>query len=121
MSSPDPSRIVDVLTAYWQSAALAAAIELGMFTALGNRARSGAELARLCKTDGDALVRLCDYLVALGLLRSANGRYRVTSATRLLDSRRSGSLAPLPQFFMGAPVAKGFADLAGTVRTGKAR
>lgn len=120
MSLPDPSRIVEVLTAYWQSAALVAAIDLGVFTALGSGARSGAELARLCKADRAALVRLCDYLVALGLLRSVNGRYRATPATRLLDSRLSGSLAGLPRFFMGAPVVAGFAELAATVRTGKA-
>ena len=119
MSLPDPSRIVDVLTAYWQSAALAAAIELGVFTELGNRGRSGAELARLCKVDGAALVRLCDYLVALGLLRSANGRYMATPATRLLNSRLSRSLAPLTGFFMGAPVVAGFAGLAATIRTGQ--
>jgi precorrin-6B methylase 2 len=119
MSLPDPSRIVDVLTAYWRSAALAAAIELGVFTVLGNRARSGAELARLCKADGAALVRLCDYLVVMGLLRSAHGRYRVTPATRFLDSRLPGSLAPLPRFFMGAPVVAGFGELAALVRNGK--
>jgi SAM-dependent methyltransferase len=120
MSSPDSSRIVDVLTAYWQSAALTTAIELGVFSALGNRTRSGVELARRCKADAAALVRLCDYLVALGLLRSAKGRYTATPATRLLDSRMPGSLAALPRFFMGAPVASGFADLAATVRSGKA-
>jgi SAM-dependent methyltransferase len=119
MSSPDPSRIVDVLCAYWQTAALTAAIDLGVFTALGGRARSASELARTCQADRAALVRLCDYLVSLGLLRSTNGRYRATVATRLLDARSPESMAALPRFFNAPPVTTGFANLAAIVRSGE--
>ena len=48
MGSSDPSRIVDVLCAYWQTATLTAAIDLGVFSALGSGARTAAELARAC-------------------------------------------------------------------------
>lgn len=116
MSPPDPSRIVDVLCAYWQTAALTAAIDLGVFTALGGRARSASELARTCKADRAAITRLCDYLVSLGLLQSANGRYKATAATRRLDARSPGSMAALPGFFNAPPVTTGLADLASIVR-----
>jgi SAM-dependent methyltransferase len=119
MSSPDPSRIVDVLSAYWQTAALTAAIDLGVFTALGGRPRSAAALARACRADRAALVRLCDYLVSLGLLHSANDRYEATPATRLLDARLPGTIAALPRFFNGPQVTARFANLAATVRTGE--
>ena len=116
MSSPDPSRVVDALTAYWQTAALTAAIDLGVFTALGARVRSASALARACHADRAALVRLCDYLVALRLLQPANGGYRATPATRLLDARSASTLAALPRFFNAPPVTTGFAGLANTVR-----
>ena len=95
MSSPDPSRIVDVLCAYWQTAALIAAIDLGVFTALGGRARSASELAGACRADRASLERLCDFLVSLGLLRSANGRYqgrcRCGALSRCAVARVAGS------------------------------
>ena len=117
MSSPDPSRIVDVLCAYWQTAALIAAIDLGVFTALGGRARSASELAGACRADRASLERLCDFLVSLGLLRSANGRYRAAAdAARFLDARSPESLAAIPGFFNAPPVSTALADLSATVR-----
>ena len=117
MSSPDPSRIVDVLCAYWQTAALIAAIDLGVFTALGGRARSASELAGVCRADRASLERLCDFLVSLGLLRSANGRYRAAAdAARFLDARSPESLAAIPGFFNAPPVSTALADLSATVR-----
>ncbi len=120
MSPSDPSRIVDVLCAYWQSAALTAAIDLGVFTALGGRARSAPELARTCKADRASLERLCDFLASLGFLRSANGRYRAAAdAARFLDERSAESLVTLPRFFNAPPVSTAFADLSATVRGAK--
>lgn len=117
MSSSDPSRIVDVLCAYWQTAALVAAIDLGVFTALGGRARSASELAGACRADRASLERLCDFLVSLGLLRSANGRYRAAAdAARFLDARSPESLAAIAGFFTAPPVSTAIADLSDAVR-----
>ena len=117
MHSPDPSRIVDVLCAHWQTAALIAAIDLGVFTALGGRSRSASELAGACRADRPSLERLCDFLVSLGLLRSAKGRYRsAADAARFLDVRSPDSLTAIPGFFNAAPVSTAFADLSATVR-----
>lgn len=119
MSSPDPSRIVGVLCAYWQTATLTAAIDLGVFSALGSGARTPAELAKACGVDRLSLIRLCDSLVSLGLLRSAGGRYRAAAdAARFLDAQSPESLVAIRRFFSGPPVTTAFADLAATVRGG---
>ena len=113
MSSPDPSRIVDVLCAYWQTAALTAAIDLGVFTALGGRARTrlGTGQARAGRTAA-SLERLCDSLVSLGLLRSGDGRYRAAAdAARFLDARSPESLVAIRRFFNAPPVTTALADL----------
>ena len=119
MSSSDPSRIVDVLCAYWQTATLTAGIDLGVFSALGSGARTASELARACKADRASLVRLCDVLVSMGLLRSAGGRYRAAAdAARFLDARSPESLVAIRRFFSAPPVTTAFAGLAATVRGG---
>jgi SAM-dependent methyltransferase len=119
MSSSDPSRIVDVLCAYWQTATLTAAIDLGLFSALGSGARTASELARACGADRASLIRLCDSLVSLGLLRRAGGRYRAAAdAARFLDAQSPESLVAIRRFFSGPPVTTAFAGLAATVRGG---
>jgi SAM-dependent methyltransferase len=119
MSSSNPSRIVDVLCAYWQTATLTAAIDLGVFSALGRRARTASELARACEVDRASLIRLCDSLVSLGLLRSGGGRYRAPGdAARFLDTHSPESLVAIRRFFNAPPVTTGFANLAATVRRG---
>ena len=119
MSSSDPSRIVDVLCAYWHTATLTAAIDLGVFTAIGRGARTASQLARACDADRASLIRLCDSLVSLGLLRSAGGRYRAgADAARFLDAQSSESLVAIRRFFNAPPVTTAFAGLAATVRRG---
>lgn len=122
MRPSDPSRIVDVLCAYWQTAALTAAIDLGVFRALGSRARTAAQLARACRVERAALTRLCDYLVSLRLLRKRNGQYLAAAdAAHFLDAESPDSLAALPRFFNAPSVTGAFAALPATVRGGHTR
>ena len=115
----DPSRIFDTLTAYWRTAALSAAIDLDLFTALGRRARTASQLAADCGAEHSALRVLCDALVSQGFLRARNGRYRsAADAVRFLDARSPDSLVALPRFLNARPVTGAFANLAATVRRG---
>ena len=87
MPGPDASRIFDTLTAYWQTAALAAAIDLDLFTALGRRVRTARDIAAECGADPTALRTLCDSLVSMGFLRARRGRYRAApDAARFLNA-----------------------------------
>ena len=115
----DPSRILDALCAYWDTGVLVAAIDLGVFTALGRRALTAAELARACRTDQAALARLCRALASLGFLRARGRRYRAAAdAATFLDAGSPSSIAGVRRFFAGASMTAAFAGLADTVRRG---
>jgi SAM-dependent methyltransferase len=119
MPGADPSRIFETLSAYWQTAALAAAIDLDLFTALGRRRLTLRHLAAQLDVDREALRVLCDTLVSYGLLRQGHGRYRSAPDTaRFLDGRSPDSVASLTRFLNAPPLTTAFATLATAVRTG---
>jgi 2-polyprenyl-3-methyl-5-hydroxy-6-metoxy-1,4-benzoquinol methylase len=119
MPRADPARIVDTLIAYWRSDALKAAIDLDLFTALGGRRRTAAQLAAQCDAEGPGLRTLCDYLASLGLLRVRRGRYSsAPDARRFLDAASPDALVAIPRFFNADPLASAFSHLARTVRHG---
>lgn len=121
----DPSRLVNTLTAYWQSATLVAAIDLGIFGAVARGARTATAIARACRgsrpANPAAIGRLCDALVVDGWLRAGRGGYRLTSSSAALDPLAKDSLAGLRHFFNAPPMSTGFASLADTVRRGRAQ
>jgi SAM-dependent methyltransferase len=122
MAPSDPSRVVSILSAYWASAALNAAIEIGLFTALGRGRLSAARLARRCRSDEGRLERLADYLVGLGVLAKDRGAYRsAPDVARFLDDRSADALTGLTGFFNATAVASAFAGLGGIVRKGAPR
>lgn len=117
MPRPDPSRVLEALCAYWQTAALVAAIELDLFTILGSRPLTAARLANRCGADAPRLRRLCDTLVWLGFLRKDADRYRARAdAAAYLDTRSPDALGQVHRFFNGPPMTTAFAGLAATVR-----
>ena len=70
-----PSRIMEVGMAFWPSKVLLSAIELGVFTELGTRALTGAELQAALQLHPRANPDFFDTLVALRFLeRDGDGR-----------------------------------------------
>jgi 2-polyprenyl-3-methyl-5-hydroxy-6-metoxy-1,4-benzoquinol methylase len=74
---------------YAESKTLLIAAELGLFTALGNKARSVSELARACRTTGEGMRLLLNALVGLKLLSLRNGVYRNQPLARTFLHERS--------------------------------
>jgi SAM-dependent methyltransferase len=73
----DPNRIIDMASAFYESAALFAASDLGIFKTLAAHGPSGLEtLAAACGLDRRGGRILLDACVALGLLEKDDGRYR---------------------------------------------
>ena len=121
VSNRDPSRIVDALLAFWQADALAAGIDLGLFTALADRARTARQLSAECGADEPRLRRLCDHLVSLSFLRKRGDRYQSSrDAARFLDARSPDSIVAAANFFRSAEMARAFSRLAETVRRPRA-
>lgn len=76
----DPSPVLDLLEAFRRSQAMFAALELGVFDRLAAGPAALPELARALGTDPDALARLLDACVALGLLTRDGPRYANAAA-----------------------------------------
>ncbi|MBI1206291.1 MAG: methyltransferase [Azospirillum sp.] len=88
-----PSRIMEIGMGFWASKTLLSAVELGVFTALGGKTRTGAELEPALGLHPRATYDFLDALVALGLLdrdgTGAAGCYRNTPATAAFLDRAS--------------------------------
>src|SRR3984893_18060138 len=76
------------LNAYQRTAALKAAIELDIFTAIGEGTDTAASLAKRCQGTERGVRILCDYLVAIEILTKQNRQYFLTEeSSRFLDRR----------------------------------
>jgi hypothetical protein len=89
----DPSRILQTATAFWVSKALLSAVELELFTVLGEGSMTAGELGRKLGLHPRGTYDFFDALVALGVLaREGDGRdarYRNTPETAaFLDKKR---------------------------------
>jgi hypothetical protein len=88
-----PARIMEVGMGFWPAKVLLSALELGLFTALGAKAMTGAELQRALGLHSRANPDFFDALLALSLLeRDGDGpeaRYRNTAETALFLDRNS--------------------------------
>jgi hypothetical protein len=86
---PDPSTIVRLSTAYWDSQTLLTANRIGLFDFLADGARSAEEVADALKLDprsSGLFLRAC---VGLGLLTEEAGRFANASVAAVFLSQRS--------------------------------
>lgn len=88
-AQPTPERIFQTLTAYQQTAALRAAIELDIFTAISEGHDTPAKLAARCHCAERGARVLCDYLTINGFLSKQSDAYALTPESRLFLVRTS--------------------------------
>lgn len=116
---PNPMLIFETLNAYQRSAALKAAIELDVFTAIGEGATTAAALAQRCSASPRGMRILCDYVVTLHLLTKEDNRYALTpDAAMFLDRKSPACMASAANFLGSATLAENFKNLAQAVRKG---
>lgn len=111
--------IFETLRAYERTAALRAAIELDIFTAIGEGAATAAEIAAKRGASGRGVRILCDHIVTDGLLAKQDGRYSLTpdSAT-FLDRRSPACIASIAEFLADGTSVVGSLSLSEAVRKG---
>ncbi len=89
----EPSHILQVGTAFWPSKTLLSAVELELFTELGEEAMTGTEIGERLELHPRAIYDFLDALLALGFLErdgeGSEGRYRNTSETAAFLDKRS--------------------------------
>jgi len=114
-----PALFFDTLNAYQRSAALKAAIELKLFTAIGEGRHTAGDLARQCNASERGVRILCDYLVIIGFLTKDRDRYDLTPDSGAFLDQHSPAYLGTAVEFLGSPfVTDGFKDMTAVVRKG---
>jgi SAM-dependent methyltransferase len=114
------SLVHQTLNAYQQTAALRAAIELDIFTAIGKGFDTPETLAKRCSATERGIRILCDYLVILGFLTKKEFRYSLTLESAAFLDRRSSKYQGATAAFLTLPeTIDAFMQLAQTIRTGR--
>ncbi len=65
---PTPERFINAINAYQQTEAMKAAVELEIFTAIGEGNTTAATIAKRCKASERGVRTLCDFLTIHGFL-----------------------------------------------------
>ena len=116
---PTPERIFMTLNAHQQTAALRAAIELDLFTAVAEGNDEPASIAARCGAAERGVRILCDFLTVLQFLSKREGRYRLTPESELFLVRTSPAyVGGTANFVAGASLVAGFQNLTDAVRKG---
>jgi len=116
---PSADIVFDTLFAYQKSAGLKAAIDLEVFTAIDEGAKTAAAIARRGGASERGLRILCDFLCVQGLLKKSDGEYQLTAESAAFLSKRSPAyLGTTAQFLLLPGIKNNFDDLTAAVRRG---
>jgi SAM-dependent methyltransferase len=119
VNRPTPERIFDGLRAFQLSAALKAAIELEIFTAIAEGATDSAAIARRAGTAERGARILCDYLTIQGFLTKESGKYGLAPDAQIFLNKHSPAyLGGVFGFLCSPPQRQGFESLTEAVRRG---
>ena len=75
---PSPVLFFQTINAYQRTEALKAAIELEVFTAIGEANTTADKIAERCKASVRGTRILCDFLTIMGFLTKEDNRYGLT-------------------------------------------
>jgi 2-polyprenyl-3-methyl-5-hydroxy-6-metoxy-1,4-benzoquinol methylase len=118
-ATPSPAVIFDTLFAFEQSAALKSALELELFTAIDEGARTAAAIATRCAASERGVRILCDFLTTLALLIKTGNTYELAPESAVFLSQRSPAyLGTMARFLLMPGIRNNFEDLTGAVRRG---
>ena len=117
--APTPERVFQALWAFHQTNALRAAIELGLFTAIGSGVTTAAALARELRAQERGVRILCDFLAIHGFLSKSGANYGLAPvAAAFLDKRSPTYMGTMADFLCDAEVQQTAISLARIVREG---
>jgi 2-polyprenyl-3-methyl-5-hydroxy-6-metoxy-1,4-benzoquinol methylase len=118
-AAPNPALIFETLNAYQHTAALKGAIELEVFTHIGDGAVTTAEIAKRSSASERGTRILCDYLTIMGFLTKSGSTYGLTPDSALFLSKRSPAyMGTIMNFLSLKEIAGNFDDVAALVRKG---
>ena len=116
---PSPALLFDSVNAYQRTAAIRAAIELDLFSAIAEGKKSAAQLAPRVKAAERGVRMLCDFLVVAGFLTKQNGEYGLTPDSALFLDRKSPAYSgSIIDFLLSPDLMQSFDHLTDAVRKG---
>jgi ubiquinone/menaquinone biosynthesis C-methylase UbiE len=116
---PSPELFFDTITAYQRTGALKGALDLGLFTAIGEGEATAHALAERCGAAPRGVRILCDYLAVQGFLTKRDDRYGLTpDSAMFLDRRSPAYLGGTLEFILSPLLTEAFKDVAAAVRRG---
>jgi O-methyltransferase domain/Dimerisation domain len=122
---PDPSHIMEVGMGFWPSKTVLSAVELELFTAIGDGEMTGAEVGERLGLHPRAIYDFLDTLVALRFLErdgdGPDGRYRNTDETAAFLDKRSPNYIGGILEMSNARLYRFWGDLTEALRTGKSQ
>ncbi|HMV47728.1 MAG TPA: class I SAM-dependent methyltransferase [Blastocatellia bacterium] len=119
MSQPSPELFFRTVNAFQATAAIKAAVELELFTAIAEGNNTAQTIAARCQASERGARILCDYLVVLGFLTKQDGQFGLTPDSALfLDKRSPAYLGGATEFLLDPMMMAGQNDILGAVRKG---
>ena len=116
---PSPQLFFQTINAHQRTEALKGAIELEVFTAIGEGNTTAAQIAERCQASEKGTRILCDFLTIHGMLTKDGDQYGLTldSAT-FLDKRSPAYLGGTVEFLCSPMLTEGSKHIAEAVRKG---
>jgi SAM-dependent methyltransferase len=116
---PSPVLFFQTINAHQRTEALKAAIELEVFTAIGEGNTTVAEIAKRCQASEKGMRVLCDYLTTMEMLTKQGDRYALTlDSSVFLDKRSPAYLGSATEFLCSPMLTAGFQQMTEAVRKG---
>ncbi len=118
-NSPTPERIWQIITGYQMTAAIKAAIEIGVFTRIAKGESTASAIAGSTGAAERGVRILCDTMSVLGLLVKSGSDYSLADdAALFLDESSPAYMGRMIDFILGPTITRGFSDLTAAVRKG---
>jgi ubiquinone/menaquinone biosynthesis C-methylase UbiE len=114
-----PERFFNAVNAYQQTAAVKAAVELEIFTAIAEGNTTAAAIAERCGAAERGVRILCDFLTILGFLTKDGAKYALAPDSALfLDKRSLAYVGGAIEFLLTPHILEGHERLTEAVRRG---
>ncbi len=116
---PTPERFINAVNAYEQTEAMKAAVELEIFTAIGEGNTTAATIAKRCKAAERGVRILCDFLTIHGFLAKEGSQYALAPDSALFLNRHSPAyIGGAVDFLLTPRLREGHACMTEAVRRG---
>lgn len=116
---PSPQLFFQTINAHMRTEALKSAIELELFTAIGEGNTTPADIAKRCNASEKGIRVLCDYLTIMEMVTKQDGHYGLTlDSSVFLDKRSPAYIGGATEFLSSSMLTEGSKHMTEAVRKG---